>query len=238
MMFNRISFRPQPFMTLFAVFFLIIFIVLGHWQIRRYHYKQNLLTDFNQRLHMRPIYLDQLSRYRDWRFLQLRVKGHYLNDRTMLLENKFHKSRVGYEVVTPFAIADSHRVLLINRGWIPRQYDRELLRLASVPGEKTVTGYIKLLDEFQFILGKNILNPLQWPLVMQKIDIKELQRLTHWDIYPFILRLDKNQADGFVRDWQPIIVLPQRHLAYAIQWFAMALALVIAYFIFSCRKKL
>ena len=68
--------------------------------------------------------------------------------------------------------------------------------------------------------------------VMQKVDIAQLQKLTHKDYYPFVLRLNPGQAHGFVRDWQPINVLPARHLGYVVQWFLMALVLLIAYFIF------
>ena len=44
-----------------------------------------------------------------------------------------------------------------------------------------------------------------------------------------VLLLDKDQPGGFVREWNPVVVGPERHVGYAVQWFALAAALVILY---------
>ena len=105
--------------------------------------------------------------------------------------------------------------------------------IKPVSGIQNIIGYVKDLNEYVFMLGKNIVAPNSRPLVMQKVDVASLQRLTHHSYYPFVLRLDSKQAHGFVRDWQPINVLPARHMGYVVQWFLMALVLLIAYIIFS-----
>jgi len=57
------------------------------------------------------------------------------------------------------------------------------------------------------------------------------------EAYPYILLLDQDQADGFVREWQPATFPPQRHLGYAVTWFAMAAALLILYVATHLRRQ-
>ncbi|MCH9769504.1 MAG: SURF1 family protein, partial [Gammaproteobacteria bacterium] len=122
-------------------------------------------------------------------------------------------------------------------GWIARVPKQSgLPKIGVVKGPQQLTGYIKLADRHHFILGNNILNSGHWPLLIQRIDIKALRQVLNVAIYPFVMRLDKTAKHGFIRQWQPINVLPQRHLGYAVQWFGLALVLLLT-FIFFSRKK-
>jgi surfeit locus 1 family protein len=48
--------------------------------------------------------------------------------------------------------------------------------------------------------------------------------------------LDADEPDGFLRDWRPQLLSPEKHLGYAMQWFAMALALVVIYVVVNLRR--
>ena len=48
-------------------------------------------------------------------------------------------------------------------------------------------------------------------------------------VQPNIILLDAQEPDGFVRDWQPPGLPPERHSAYALTWFALALTLLVLY---------
>ena len=41
---------------------------------------------------------------------------------------------------------------------------------------------------------------------------------------PFVVYLDENEALGFVKNWTPIVMPPEKHRAYAFQWFSLAVA--------------
>ena len=56
-------------------------------------------------------------------------------------------------------------------------------------------------------------------------------------VYPFIIRLDKQDTYGFVREWETVSMLPARHLAYALQWFAMAFVILIIFVALNLKKK-
>lgn len=46
------------------------------------------------------------------------------------------------------------------------------------------------------------------------------------NIFPYVLRLDQ-QETNFNADWPVINVQPAKHTGYAVQWFALATALVV-----------
>jgi surfeit locus 1 family protein len=150
------------------------------------------------------------------------------------LQNRPYKERMGFEVITPLKIGDDKLLLLVDRGWVAG--DQTPPAVKAVVDEQQISGEIKLLNEHQFILGKNILNASDSPLLMQKMDVKELENVTHLAFYPYLLRLSANEPNGFIRDWIITAVQPERHLGYAVQWFAMALTLLIACFCFCCKK--
>lgn len=221
MKFNYIlQFRFWP--TLLALIMLVILILLGVWQTKRYHYKQNLLSQYQAALRQSPTDFSKLNENDNNNFKPVYLTGHYLNEKTLLLENRYQQGRPGVEVLTPFQINHQSRVLLINRGFTS-QTD-----IPPILGEKTLQGYIQILGYQGFTLGQDILSPNQWPLRIQKINFEALSQLTQLSFYPFILRLTPHQ---------PTTVMPQRHLGYAIQWFAMAFALIVAFLFFSAKRR-
>ena len=208
--------------------------VLGVWQLHRYAYKKNLIVNYQQRIKAAPIDFQTVLRQGDLQFKRIKIDGQYLNQLTVFIQNRFYHDELGFEVLTPLQIVGEKTLLLVDRGWIKKS---NINSLVPVTAQQKITGYLKLLDEYQFILGKNVLQPNQKPLVLQRIDTKDLSQITHRDFYPFILRLSPDATNGYVRDWTIISVTPERHLAYAVQWFALALVLLIAYFCFCYERK-
>lgn len=225
---------------LLCLFFICLFCWLGVWQLHRYHYKETLLLTHQQRLAATPqpfIPLVNASKEIDTlQFQSVTVEGHYRNSLTILIQNQFYHDQIGFEVLTPLEIPGQKKLLLIDRGWVKKPTDQILPSIDDVLGGQKITGYIKLMNEYQFILGQNISDVSAKPIIIQKIDMQELGQVMDQQFYPFILRLNPSQPHGFVRDWIVSTVLPQRHFGYAIQWFLMALVLFIAYICFCCER--
>jgi len=233
---KRYRFKPKLLPTLLLLILLAFFITLAVWQLHRYRYKKELLQQFQDAASAQPIGLSQINKFQDIRFRHIRVRGHYINKKSMLIQHRRYQEQPGFDVLTPFEVEGSQKILLVNRGWVPMQSNRQSPALQSIYGIQTIVGTIKTVSHRSFILGKNILNPSKWPLIMQKINISEISKLTQYKLYPFILRLDANQANGFVRDWKVVTTKPERHLGYALQWFGLGFVLIIVY-LFSIRKK-
>ncbi|MES2217835.1 MAG: SURF1 family protein [Pseudomonadota bacterium] len=226
-----VKFRLSFF--LLCLLFFVLLCQLGVWQLHRYHFKKNLLATYEQRVNTAPQVFTKLIDSKDLQFQHVVVNGTYQAADTMLVQNRVRDGQVGFEVITPFKIAGQPKLLLIDRGWVksPPLFAQQLL--ANIG---SVTGVIKLLNEYQFILGKNILQPDVTPLVMQKIDTAAISAALHREVYPFVLQLDSNADQGFVREWSLTNIHPERHMGYAVQWFLMAAVLMIAYFSFCIER--
>jgi surfeit locus 1 family protein len=222
-------FKPRLGFTFLCLFFVGLFIVLGNWQLHRFHYKKNLLNSFSQALLAKPAVFQTLKQPLA-QFQHVQVSGHYVE--TIFLSNKPHENLIGFEVLSSLQIPNENKRLLIDRGWVPRTSD---VTTEHAPNNELVTGYVKWLNEHQFILGDNLLQ--QNPLTLQRIDIAELKKITGFDYFDYVVRLDASSANGFVRDWKITAVEPERHMGYAIQWFVMAIVLFLAFLGFSTERQ-
>ena len=75
-----------------------------------------------------------------------------------------------------------------------------------------------------------------WPRVWSYPRLEDLERALGQQVFPWIILLDADQADGYVREWRPSVFPPERHLAYAVTWFALALTVAIAWAVVA-RKR-
>jgi surfeit locus 1 family protein len=236
----QFEFRQRQYLVKFRLSFFMLCLLffallcqLGVWQLHRYAFKKEMLAMYQERANAAPKALNAMAGNADLQFQRVVVQGSYLAQQSMLVQNRMHDGQMGFEVITPFKIQGENKLLLVNRGWVktPPALAQEDLSTTT-----NVVGVVKLLNEYQFILGKNILQPDAKPLLMQKIDTNEISQLLQQAVYPFVLRLDASAPQGFTRDWQALNVNPERHMGYAVQWFLMAAVLLIAYLSFCIEK--
>lgn len=227
--------RAIAFLVL-VLLLLVLMINLGFWQLRRYHAKQALLDQYHRNIAAAPLQWKDFWLEKPL-FSRVIVSGNYVNDKTVLLDNRWHNSVLGYEVLTPFKVGSQY--LLVNRGWIEAGNDRQQRPLIKkIVGEQTLQGYV-VKPEKGFMIGDNIESPEEWPLRIQQIRLKSIAQATGLNFYPYVLRLlpDTANPQSLIREWQLVTVTPERHLGYAIQWFAMSLTLIIVYLIFLRRNQ-
>ena len=48
--------------------------------------------------------------------------------------------------------------------------------------------------------------------------------------------MDENEQTGFIRNWKPVVLLPEKSTSYAVQWFSLALALLVIYIVVNLKK--
>src|SRR5579872_2177305 len=137
--------------SLLCLFLFCLCIVLGIWQLHRYSYKKILLMTYQKRLADAPENFSQIANSKDLQFQAVKTQGHYVNSLTILLQNRFYHDELGYEVLTPLQIPHDKKLLLIDRGWIKKPENQLLPDIQAITKEQEIKGYIKLLDEYQFI---------------------------------------------------------------------------------------
>jgi surfeit locus 1 family protein len=231
-------FSPRPWAVALTLALLGAFVALGTWQVERSREKQALVAAFERGdtntvpLSVAPV--DQLPRYQ-----RVSTSGHYEPGRQVLLDNMPSSTgQAGYRVLTPFRRADGGPLLLVDRGWVPLGLDRS--RLPEVPVDanpRTVAGRLDRLPVPGLRVGDaRGSEAAGWPLVLNFPVTADIEAALGEPVESRILLLDAEAPDGFERRWRPSIGAPaERHLGYAIQWFALALVLLVAFVATSLR---
>lgn len=230
---NRV-FAPGLVPTLVMLPLLALLLSLGSWQLRRAHEKAVLFDAFARGADATlalPAGATAVPRY-----AHVVTHGAYLPDRQILIDNMTHAERAGYRVLTPL-VRDDGSVVLVDRGWVPL-VDGARTRLPDVDVDSEPREIAGRVDDPPRA-GIDIDTPLGegWPRVLSFPKIAQLEHALGRRIYPRIVLLDADRPDGYVRDWQPPGFPPERHVGYAVQWFGLALTLVIIYLVVNLEKS-
>ncbi len=137
---------------------------------------------------------------------------------------------VGYYVITPFAL-DGGGWLLVNRGWVPLGASRQRKPEVAIDSdERVIHGRADHLPVPGIRLGTAAKLEPPFPAVADFPSLGELSallKINTWSPATDVLLLDKGEAGGYLRAWSAPGILPMRHLAYAAQWFGLALTLAV-----------
>jgi surfeit locus 1 family protein len=235
---KRFCFTPRWLPMLATLLLLPILLSLGYWQIHRAEQKLTLLADYQTRAQTTPLTLTQLNKPKaDWQYYPVELKGYYDNQHQFLLDNRSYQHQFGYQVLTPFLPEQSDKMLLVNRGWIIANPDRRYLPdLPPIEGLQTVQGILYSPPK-PFLLSQAREDIQHWPRRIQAIEIQPLAQELHRSLYPFVVLLAPQAPAGFVRDWHPVTLSPAKHWGYAVQWFALAMALIIIFIAVNIHRK-
>ena len=213
--------RPAWLPTLAAFATIAICLMAGDWQHRRMLDKQALDAQMAHAASMPAVALPQnVDDWRPWRFRPVIVNGRFLTDRQILVDNRIHAGRAGFDVVTPLALDDG-RFVLVDRGWTPMGPSRAVLPHVPPP-----TGPVKLLGRIDIPLaGHSPLGADSTPAgpLWQHIDPARFASATGVGVLPIVVEaLDSPGEDGLARDWPLPDVGIEKHLGYMVQWYAFA----------------
>lgn len=230
-------FRPRLGPSLLTFLGLLLFTGLGWWQLQRAEEKRLLQAEYNRRLQDSPVRIEaRLQPAEELRFHRVIAKGYYEPAYQVLLDNRVHQGRAGYQVVTPLRIAGGEVRVLINRGWIPLGEDRARLPQIPTPaGLQQVRGVAVTPLKRVFAFARP---PSQgpWQPVWEYLDMERYAKAAPFAVQPVAVLLDPANAAGFVRVWERLDTGIATHQGYAFQWFALAGALFILYLITSTHK--
>jgi surfeit locus 1 family protein len=221
---------------------------LGLWQWSRAEQKWALDDSVKQAQSLAPMnnaQLMELQNVQDALNRRVEVEGRWLNQWTVLLDNRPQNSQAGFWVITPFELSPQ-MVLMVQRGWIPRD---PLQRDVIAPFE-TPSGWVKISARISqgpskmFELPKPFHNEAQTPAeqtnfvrIRQNIDRSAFALESGLDIKGDLIELGDN-SEGLVRDWPVVSVSAARNVGYAFQWFCLTLLIVFLYIWYQIIKPL
>jgi len=224
-----------------ALMAMALFSIAGVWQWRRMHEKQASLDAAQQVLADRnanPLSMaadTQRTRTYDW----AAGAGMFDARGALLLDNQQNQGRNGVRVYRIFA-PDQGSPLLVDLGWLPIGGDRKFPQIPRSEGRMEVTGLLMPPPSSGLVLGAGIEREGGgW--LLTRVDPVAIASSTGLSapLAPRVLRLDPELPIGYARDLDilPNTLPPQRHLGYAVQWFALALAVFVTACILTFRKS-
>ena len=227
------KFNPGIRITIFFVFFAILFFSLGLWQIERGQAKTTILAEFEDNLSKTPTYLNQEPK----RWDRVYVKGKWDSSKQILVDNVINRGVVGYKVLTPLRIIETNQLILVDRGWIKQNKFRDILpNIELVEGDEVISGILEQ-PELGLVLSEDLISK-EWPKVSQTKSLEVISKEYDEFIYPMILLADpilKNSLE-YIKI-TPTNMTPTKHYGYSAQWFLMFLVLCLMYLWYGFKKN-
>ncbi len=243
-----------PVLLMLAVVLVLVMLRLGVWQLDRAEQRQTLVDQvlLNSKV---PVELDDLVQsfktvhtlpadtqktlFDDYRFRPLTIRGQYQAEYSLLIENQVHQNRGGYQVITAFQPVNSEQMVMVSRGWIAAGETRQDLPAFATPTDTvTLNGRLALPYPKPPLWKEDY--PVSEGIVWQYLPIDKYAQQIGVSVLPLMLELapEKAGSDGLVTRWNTIDdSWVNKHKAYAVQWFAMALVFSLLCLFLLLRRR-
>ena len=201
---------------------------LGTWQLNRAAQKLTLQAALESRQDLTELPAEQLANSPAAAARQhsqrTRLKGQWMAQHTVFLDNRQMNDKPGFFVVTPLKLGGVNEAVLVQRGWVPRNFvDRSVLpAVLTSAGEVEITGLIAPPPSRLFEFAGAAPGPIR-----QNLALEEFAKEVGLNLKPLsILQSDDpasaRGADGLLRQWPQPALGVQKHYGYAFQWFALS----------------
>ncbi|MDX9886636.1 SURF1 family protein [Thauera sp.] len=175
--------------------------------------------------------------------VQLDFAARWIAPMVWLVDNRIVDRQPGYDVVIAVEdIADvraagssgaAPRAALVNLGWIAAEGGRDALPVPAIPPRLRVQGIFRT-DVTGLLLGANVEDHGHWPIRIQQPDPAQLAAWLAVPLAPGLIQ--QQQASPFHIHYRPVVLPPERHRGYALQWGLIALAVIGVALAASARR--
>ena len=216
-------------LTLATVIMVMLTFSLGQWQLSRAAQKEALQAAIDSQTRLAALDnrgLLATKNIANVMHQRVLLQGHWQDAHTVYLDNRPMGGKSGFWVVTPLALAGSEQSILVQRGWVPRDFqDRSRLPAVSSPaGLISVSGRMapppSKLYEFDAVASGRI---------RQNLDVAAFSVEIGVPLLAASLLQTGAASEGLLRDWPAPNTGVDKHYGYAFQWFALCALLVGLY---------
>lgn len=224
---QKFQWQPNRGLLLLSLCLLPLLLVLGFWQLDRAEEKQRILNHYNMNQQAVPATIDDLGTQADLQYRAAWLQGELDSSRRLILDNRVRNGRPGYEILEAMTIAGFEQKILVNRGWVPASVDRAIFpEVEAIQGRVQLHGYLyQSLDGYRLDDGIGLV--ADWPARVGWVSADRANSLFGEAFFPYQLRLDQDSPAALQTGWSTVSVQPAKHTGYAVQWFAMALVLIV-----------
>ncbi len=211
-------------------------ISLGMWQLRRAAEKTAMDRTWDAAIDAAPQSVRNISDLGPVAAdmpRRVHVRGEFDAAHTWWLDNRPLGGRAGFFVVAPLRLEGSHEVVLVNRGWAPRDpNERTRLPTIGVPtGLVDIDGIAVHELPRVYELGGPASGPIR-----QNLDLKDAANEIGARVAPFVIQQMSALDDGLDRRWAPPASGVERNRGYAFQWFSLAALITVLLVVFGTRS--
>jgi surfeit locus 1 family protein len=154
------------------------------------------------------------------------LRGRWLGEHTVFLDNRQMNAVPGFYVVTPLRLDGSQSVILVQRGWVPRNFvKRELL-----PAVQTPAGPIEVRGRLAPPPAKlYAFDTEEKGTIRQNLDLARFRAETGLPLLALSVQQAGPASEGLLRQWPQAGSGAEKNYGYAFQWWAMAALIAILY---------
>ncbi|MBD1164459.1 SURF1 family protein [Pelagibacterales bacterium SAG-MED13] len=208
--------------SVFTIFFILVFVALGSWQIVRLNWKNNLILEIENSLKNPPV---ELTNSNLENYLKIKTSGSIDLEKQIYLYNLNDTGTPGFEVINPILINDTN--YLINRGWIP--FEKKNSQEINVFDENDIIGTLKLQGRKNIFKPDNDLEENYW----FSLNREDILKFTGKEFSKYIIYLNGNYQ--VPKPKKITANISNNHQKYALTWFSLAISILLLYLYF--RKK-
>jgi surfeit locus 1 family protein len=219
---NFFPLKHKFLFSVFVIFFILVFIVLGSWQIVRLNWKNNLILEIENSLKNPPVELTQSNKEN---YLRIKTSGSIDFDKQIYLYNLNEKGTPGFEVINPILIDNEN--YLVNRGWIP--FEKKGSKEINFFDENNIIGTLKLQGKKNIFKPDNDIQENYW----FSLNREDISKFTGKEFSKYLIYLGGNYE--FPKPKKITANIYNNHKKYAITWFSLAISILLLYLYF--RKK-
>ena len=208
--------------SVFIIFFILVFVALGSWQIVRLNWKNNLILEIENSLKNPPV---ELTNSNVENYLKIKTSGSIDLEKQIYLYNLNDTGTPGFEVINPILINDTN--YLINRGWIP--FEKKNSQEINVFDENDIIGTLKLQGRKNIFKPDNDLEENYW----FSLNREDILKFTGKEFSKYIIYLNGNYQ--VPKPKKITANISNNHQKHALTWFSLAISILLLYLYF--RKK-
>ncbi|RYX92032.1 MAG: SURF1 family protein [Comamonadaceae bacterium] len=224
--------------TLAAVAGCAIAVSLGFWQLSRAAQKEALQAAINAQKQLPPMGADALVQAPDPAplfYRQATLRGTWVPAHTVFLDNRQLNGKPGFFVMTPLQLAAGGRAVIVQRGWVQRNFTNRA-QLPQVPtpvGEVEVTGRIAPPPSKLYDFKGAEAGPIR-----QNLDLAMFRQETGLPLLEMSLLQTSAPSDGLQRDWPDANLGVGKHYGYTFQWWGLAALIATLYVWFQIVRRI
>lgn len=170
----------------------------------------------------------------------VQLRGAWLPQYTAYLDNRQMQGRPGFFVLTPLQLEGRPEVLLVQRGWVPRDFQqRERLPAVHSPeGMVQLQGRVAPTPSRLYEFAGDHAQP-RASRIRQNLDLNAFRAETQLPLAALTVLQTGDPSEGLVRDWPVVTTGVEKHYGYAFQWFGLCglIALLYVWFQFVRRDR-